>query len=91
MLEMIKALNAEGMEVRDYPLGELFAHVVGYNTYGSTGLENTMNMYMLTSSISLADKVENEMAGVKNPGDSIYTSLDPQLMNPSGAITERLL
>ena len=42
----------DGTEVREYPYGSLFAHVVGYSTRGNTGIEQLANYYLLTSSIS---------------------------------------
>lgn len=69
----------DGKEVRTYPYQNLFAHVVGFSTKGKTGIEAQANSYLIQSSIPLAAKVENEVAAVKNPGDSVYTSLRTDL------------
>ncbi|MCR5716488.1 MAG: FtsW/RodA/SpoVE family cell cycle protein [Lachnospiraceae bacterium] len=61
---------------RNYPYGKLFAHVVGYTGYGVTGLESLGNYYLLHSSISLAEQIENAKQDLKNPGDSLLTTLD---------------
>lgn len=68
-----------GEEERKYPCGPLFAHAVGYSTHGKTGIEKQANYYLINSDLSLSEKVSNEMAGRKNPGNSVYTTLDENL------------
>lgn len=68
-----------GKEIRKYPMGRLFAHAIGYSTFGKTGIENTMNINLITSDIGVDDKIKNDIEGVKNPGNNIYTTLDPKL------------
>lgn len=68
--------DSAGNEYRDYPYDNLFSHVVGYSTNGRTGVEAFSNYYLINSNISMADKVANTTAGVKNPGNNVYTSLD---------------
>ena len=72
-----EALDGEGKEVRNYPYGELFAHVVGFASMGSTGIESAADL--LTSNAPVSEKLQKEMAGVRNTGDNIYTSLRPDL------------
>lgn len=72
-------VDEEGKEVRLYPFENLFAHVVGFSTKGKTGIEAIANPYLINSNIDLSSKIENESAGVKNPGDSVYTSLRTDL------------
>ena len=43
----------DGTEVREYPYGSLFAHVVGYSDQGKTGLESLANFYLLSSHMNL--------------------------------------
>ena len=69
----------QGEEVRVYPFGELFAHVVGFSTMGKTGIENTMNMNLVTSNASLTSKVDNDINGSKDRGDTVVTTLDVNL------------
>ena len=64
-----------GQEYRNYPYENLFSHVVGFSTKGKTGIEAMANPYLIQSNIELSSKIENEVAGVKNPGDDVYTSL----------------
>ncbi len=72
-------LDREQNETREYPFGNLFSHVVGYSTQGRMGVEALANYYLINTSTSLNNKVANDMAGVKNPGDNVYTTLDVQL------------
>lgn len=72
-------LDEEGNETREYPFGNLFAHVVGYSTKGRTGVEAQANYYLINSNISLTEKAANDAAGIKNPGDNVYTTLNVEL------------
>lgn len=72
-------LTQSGDEQREYPYHEVFAHVVGYTAKGKTGIEELENYNLINSNIPERDKVENELAGVKNPGNDVYTSLDTVL------------
>lgn len=75
----VTVIAPDGTEKRDYPYRNLFAHTVGYSGKGKTGLEAKYNYYLITSNISDAAKVENELAGKKNPGNALYTTLDLKL------------
>ena len=66
-------------ETRVYPFSNLFAHVVGYSTKGKTGIEQLANYYLINSDIPLSEKVQNDIDGVKNPGNIVYTTLDSKL------------
>lgn len=68
-------ITEDGQEYRSYPYEKLFSHVVGFSTKGKTGVEALANSYLINSNIELSSKIENEAAGVKNPGDNVYTSL----------------
>jgi len=72
-------VGENGLEVRNYPFGSLFAHVVGYASRGKTGLEAYGNYYMLSSHINLIEQMVREFYGEKSPGDDIYTTLDVEL------------
>lgn len=71
--------DEEGKEKRVYPYGNLFSHTVGYATQGKAGLESQANYYLIQSGVSLSEKANNAAAGLKNPGDSIYTTLQTEL------------
>ena len=68
--------GTDGEETRVYPYDNLFAHVVGYASNGKFGIESAYNYYLINSNATLADKVANDVAGEKYPGDSVYTTLD---------------
>lgn len=68
--------DSEGNEYRNYPYANLFSHVVGFSTNGRTGIEAYSNYYLINSNISMAQKVANTTAGVKNPGNNVFTTLD---------------
>ncbi len=71
--------TADGKEQRHYPYKNLFSHVIGFSTYGRTGVEEFSNYYLINSDISLRDKVSNTTAGLKNPGNNVYTTLDTKI------------
>ncbi len=74
-----EALDSEGNEVRFYPFGNLFAHAVGFSTYGNYGLEKTANIELLTSDAPVKERVSKEMSGIRNTGDNIYTTYDKDM------------
>ncbi|MCR4896926.1 MAG: FtsW/RodA/SpoVE family cell cycle protein [Lachnospiraceae bacterium] len=69
-------VDEEQKEHRTYPYGKLFAHVVGFSTYGRMGIEDIANYWLINTHISLDKKVANDVAEVKNPGDTVTTSLN---------------
>ena len=72
-------VQADGSEVREYPYGRLFAHVVGYSDQGKAGLESEMNFELLTSNAFFLEKIKNEFQDKKNMGDSVVTTLNLEL------------
>ena len=53
--------------------------MVGYSTKGKPGIEPLANYYLINSNIPLSEKVENDIAQIKNPGNEVYTTLDANL------------
>lgn len=72
-------MDDEQNETRSYPFKNLFSHIVGYSTQGKMGVEAIANYYLINSNTSLANKAANDVAGKKNPGDQVYTTLDVQI------------
>ena len=72
-------INADGIEKRNYPFSNLFAHVVGYATNGKAGIEKLANFYLLKSHVSAEEKVEVELAEQKYKGDNVITTLNYKL------------
>ena len=66
-------------DTRIYPHANLFSHVVGFSTKGKTGIEALANYYLINSDIPLSEKVENDLAQRKNPGNNVHTTLDADL------------
>lgn len=71
--------NEEGVEVRYYPYGDIFCHVVGYSTKGKSGIELAENINLLTSNDPILVRIQNEVDSVKNYGDNVVTTLDVNL------------
>lgn len=77
---LAQTINLEdGSEVRVYPFGNAFSHVVGRTLKGKTGIELSENYNLLTSSINGFTRLTNEIAGDKNPGDDVVTTLNATL------------
>lgn len=73
---LARTVEEDGSEVRQYPFGEVFAHVVGYMTQGKSGLEELENYSLSNSDIPEREQFENEQNGRKNPGNDVYSTLD---------------
>ena len=69
----------DGTSFREYPYKNIFAHVVGYTDKGKTGIEELENYQLIHSDISDREKLDHELAGEKNPGNDVYTTLDTSL------------
>lgn len=67
-------LDAEQKETRVYPYGNLFSHSIGYSSNGRMGVEALCNYYLINSNLNLTEKVSNATLGLKNAGDSVYTT-----------------
>lgn len=78
-------LDESQNERRSYPYGKVFSHIVGYHTNGRMGVEALANYYLINTHTSLDNKVANDMAGRKNPGDSVYTTLNVELQKAADA------
>lgn len=83
-------VDSEGNENRVYAFGQVFDHVAGYSAKGKTGIEALANFYLLTSHVNLIEQTANELAGKKNLGDNVYTTLDVELQQAAyGALGDR--
>lgn len=72
-------VDAEGVESRLYPMGNLFAHVVGYTSKGKSGLEAIYNTDLMTSNQSIADKVSSGTMNKKEQGNTLILTLDSRM------------
>ncbi len=73
--------STEGTYQRVYPLGELFAHAIGYHytdpDLGSSGLERYRNAELNGQSTANLQSVLDQLQGKKPQGDKVITTLDP--------------
>ncbi len=76
---LAETVTSSSGEVRNYPYGSLFDHIVGYSVRGKAGVEASGSRYLTESNINLRDKIMNELTDEKNPGDNIVTTLDVDL------------
>lgn len=72
-------VDEEGKETREYPFGEVFAHVVGRYSKGKSGIEESENIRLLTSNINSFEIMYSELMGEKSPGDNVVTTLNSKL------------
>ena len=72
-------VDEDGTEQRVYPYGSMFAHVVGYDTKGKSGLESSANFDLLTSNANFMERFIHELREEKNIGDNVITTLDMTL------------
>lgn len=67
--------DGDGNTTRSYPYGSMFAHLVGYDSYGKSGLELQGNFYMLRSHVNIFERIYNEIQEEKNRGDNVITTV----------------
>ena len=68
-----------GYEERVYPYENVFAHVVGFDSQGKSGLESEANFRLLSSHAFFLYQMREEFAGKKNQGDDVVSTLDASL------------
>ena len=68
-------VEEDGAEKRYYPYGEIFAHIVGYNGRGTSGIEQMENSSLLSSHNNPVEMFTNELLEKKNKGDMVVTTL----------------
>lgn len=69
----------DGTEKRIYPYGNMFAHVIGYDKKGKSGLESVENFNLLTSHAHFMEQFFHELKEEKNIGDTVISTLDVTL------------
>lgn len=72
-------LEEEQGERRYYPYGEMFAHAIGYADHGRMGVEQSANIYLVSSDVSLNQKLQDDLDDVKHMGNNVYTTFDIDL------------
>ncbi len=71
--------DEEENDSRVYPYNNLFAQVVGYSDYGSSGLEATQTYVLMESHTEFSDRIVKDLNNEKQYGDDLVTSLDVNL------------
>ena len=69
----------EENEIRSYPYGDMYAHVVGRVMRGRTGIEEVENITLLTSYSRSTEAMYNDLVGEKNPGNNVVSTLNHRL------------
>lgn len=69
----------DGEETRIYPFKNDFAHVVGYTSVGTSGLEASAGYYLLNSHEAVLDRIYKEITNQKEAGDTVVTTLNSEL------------
>ncbi len=72
-------LNEESGESRYYPYSEVFAHAIGYAENGRMGVEQEANIYLVSSDVSLGQKMQDSLEDIKHMGNTVYTTFDTKL------------
>ena len=72
-------IDGDGNETRSYPYANIFAHVIGYATNGSAGLEAEENYDLMSSHTSLLSQIQKKDKDEKVQGDTVVVTLDPTL------------
>ncbi len=73
------ATTLENSNERYYPYGEIFSHAIGYSENGRMGVEQSANIYLVSSNISLSDKLQDAIANEKYMGNTVVTTFDTSL------------
>lgn len=68
-------------EKRVYPYSNIFAHVIGYDTNGKSGLESEANFQLLSSHAFFLEQLKNEFQDNKNRGDTVVSTLNANLQS----------
>lgn len=70
-----------GNQIRVYPFDNLFSNIVGYSVLRGAGLEASQQSKLLTSHVDMAQRVKNELLGIRSKGDTLVTTLDSDLQS----------
>lgn len=66
-------------DIRIYPYGNIFSHVIGHTKGEMAGLEGALNMHLLNSNSGIKDYIVRDITGQKPVGNDIYTTLNSTL------------
>lgn len=69
----------DGTEIRSYPYGRIFSHIVGYAVNGKAGIEAVNHYDLLSSHASILSQIQKENLDMKVQGDQLVLTLDSRL------------
>lgn len=75
----VLATTITDSDERYYPYSKIFAHAIGYASNGRMGVEQNANIYLVSSNVSLNNKLSDDLADEKHMGNTVVTTLDPRL------------
>lgn len=75
----VTEVDEDGNESRVYPYDRMFAHVVGYDSNGMSGLEGKCVYDLLTTNANPFALILNSVQGKKSQGDNVVTTLDTRI------------
>lgn len=71
-------VNGEN-ETRNYPFKNVFAHIVGYDSMGGSGLDGAYNYTLIHADLTIPEKAAYSDLGQKMPGNNVITTLNPTI------------
>lgn len=77
--DQVLATTLVNTDERYYPFGEVFSHAIGYASNGRMGVEQSANMYLVSSNMSLNNKLQDDLADEKHMGNTVVTTFDSKL------------
>lgn len=75
----VTEVDDRGNKTRTYPYEKMFAHVVGYDINGKSGLESKCNYQLFTSNANPFAVLFKLFQGEENQGDNVVTTLDTRI------------
>ena len=75
----VTEVDEEGKEERVYPYDRMFAHVIGYDSNGMSGLEGKCVYQLLTTNANPFALLIDSIKGEKSQGDHVVTTLDTRI------------
>ncbi|MDE7324387.1 MAG: FtsW/RodA/SpoVE family cell cycle protein [Lachnospiraceae bacterium] len=75
----VLATTLANTDERFYPYNDIFSHAIGYASHGRMGVEQSANMYLVSSNISLNNKLADDLANEKHMGNTVITTYDARL------------
>jgi len=75
----VTEIDEDGTESREYPYDRMFAHVIGYDSNGMSGLEGKCVYQLLTTNANPFALLLDSVKGEKSHGDNVISTLDTRI------------